>query len=333
MRHEQDEQREDDPKSPRKKRSALDDSIVLVIIALPALLFFLQSDLVSLGLWVFGGLIAITGFRTGFLEQFSLILSIAVVSDIGESVAKSIEDPIHQWIGLTGLANRILGCLLVAVTVTLVFAVVSRYMARKFLKKGNRERWNHWLGFISGGLIGLMILAYSVGVFSVLAQHQRDNTPQSLFGASGNRSPNWRAGGWIKDNGELIEQSTIGSAFVGPQPLLTVKDWSVVKDCRTMAAFLTKPSAIKSLKKFPAYQDIVQNKSVKTWLMEIKEDEELKEVFRSDRLVSMEQVILLLNHPAIMGLLDEPVFREKVVELFQQLDASKIDAPGPKAMF
>lgn len=333
MRHEQDEQREDDPKRPKKKRSALDDSIVFGIVALPALLFFLQSDFVSLGLWVFGGVIAITGFRTGFLEQLSLILSIAVLLDIGEPVAKSIEDPINQWIGLTGLANRILGCLLVAVAVTLVITLVSRYMARKFLKEGNRERWNHWLGFISGGLIGLMILAYGVGIFSALAQHQRDNTPQSLFGASGNGSPNSRAGRWIKNNGELIEQSTIGSAFVGPQPLLTVKEWRVVKDCRTIAAFLTQPSAIKSLKKFPAYQEIGQDKSIQTWLTEIKEDEELKEVFRSDRLVSMEQVILLLNHPAIMGLLDEPVFREKVVELFQQLDASKIDAPGPRAMF
>ena len=189
----------------------------------------------------FGGVIAITGFRTGFLEQLSLILSIAVLLDIGEPVAKSIEDPINQWIGLTGLANRILGCLLVAVAVTLVITLVSRYMARKFLKEGNRERWNHWLGFISGGLIGLMILAYGVGIFSALAQHQRDNTPQSLFGASGNGSPNSRAGRWIKNNGELIEQSTIGSAFVWPQTLMTVKEWRVVKDCRTIAAFLTSP--------------------------------------------------------------------------------------------
>ena len=41
MRHEQDEQREDDPKRPKKKGLRLDDSIVFGIVALPALLFFL----------------------------------------------------------------------------------------------------------------------------------------------------------------------------------------------------------------------------------------------------------------------------------------------------
>ena len=122
-----------------------------------------------------------------------------------------------DWADEVGQSH--VGCLLVAVAVTFVITLVSVHGSQVSQKE--TENWNHWLGFISGGLIGLMILA-GVGIFSALAQHQRDNTPQSLFGASGNGSQ-IREGRWIKNNGELIEQSTIGSAFVGPQPLLTVR--------------------------------------------------------------------------------------------------------------
>lgn len=311
----------------------LDDLIVFAMLAAPSAFFFLQDDVISLALWIFAALTALTGYRIGLLTHLALIVAFLVLADIGEPIARMIQEPITQATGLTGLANRMIGCTLAVIAVVTVMVLVSRWIARGYLKQGNRFRWNHWLGFAAGSVEGFLILGLLIGMFSTIATYQRENAVQSWAGEGTRADVKARFFAWVEKTGTRIEASRVGNAFVGPRPLVTVKNWGLVRQAGSSFEFLSKPSSIQSLQKFPAYQALTNDDAVNAWLTSLKDDKSVKEMFRSSLPLTGEQIGILLNHPSIMGLLDEPVFREKVRDLFDELDASKIDPPGPKAMF
>ena len=317
----------------KKKRSPLDDFIVMSCISAPSVMFFLQSDMTSLVLWILGATAILFGYRIGLLTHLVLLLSCLLLIGLGESLAIQIKQPIAQVTGLTGLANRFLGCLLVAVVLITSMTWLSSLLAGRFLSLGNRLRWNHWLGFGVGCIEGFLLVALLVGLVTAIAKHQRENTPQSWLSGLRGEDPKSKLLVWIDETGGQIEASKVGEAFVGTRPLITVQDWSVVKKAVTLCEFISRPSAIRSLKKFPAYKKLVSDQSVQQWLTRLKEDPSIKQMFSNNVPLSGTEISLLLNHPDIMGLLDEPTLRENVIELLDQLDASKIDPPGPRPMF
>jgi hypothetical protein len=314
-------------------RTMLDDLIVFAILGAPSVFFFLRDDMTSLTLWLFAGVMALVGYRIGLLMHLAVILSLLVLADVGESIAKMIQEPITQVTGLTGLANRMVGCALAVIVVVTSITLISRWLSRGFLQQGNRHRWNHWLGWLAGSIEGFLILALLIGVFSTIAQYQRENQVQSWVGevTGGGRKAKFLK--WVEGKGTQFEESRVGKVFVGPRPLVTVREWGIVKKTGTVFEFFAKPSSIKSLQKFPAYQELTSDGAVNAWLKTLKDDKPVKEMFRSNLPLTGKQIGILLNHPSIMGLLDETVFRQKVSDLFDELDASKIDPPGPKTMF
>ena len=323
---------EESPKG-SKKRPMLDDFIVLSCISAPSVMFFLQSDMTSLVLWLLAAAAMLIGYRIGLLAHLALLSSFFLLISFGESLAIQIKQPISQVTGLTGLANRSLGCILVAVVVITSTTLLCHLFARGFLSSGNRARWNHWLGFGVGCLEGLLLVALLVGLVTAIAKHQRDNTPQSWLSGLRGEDPKSKVLVWIEKTGEQFEASRVGGAFVGARPLISVRDWGIVKKAITVCEFISRPSAIRSLKKFPAYQNLVSDQSVQQWLTRLKEDRAVKNMFSTNVPLSGKDIRLLLNHPSIMGLLDEPALRANVIDLLDQLDASKIDPLGPKPMF
>lgn len=317
----------------KQTRAMLDDLIVFAMIGVPAGYFFLQSETMSLALWLVAGVTALIGYRLGFLIHVVLLVSGLLLFYVGESTAKLFQAFIMEQTGLTGLANRLAGCSIIAIVVPVFFLLVSNRVAQDYLDRGNRHRWNHWLGFSLGSFEGFLVLALVVGGVSTISQYQRDNTAISWFDGIRGKEPEIRALRWIQNTGIRIEESQVGKALVGPRPIVDASQWVVVKRIRTSFEFLSNPSAIKSLKKFPAYQVLVADDDVQSWLTNLKADKAIKEMFSSNSPLRGKQVVFLLNHPSIMGLIDEPVFRKQVMELIDQLDASKIDPPGPKAMF
>ncbi len=317
----------------KQTRAMLDDLIVFAMIGVPAGYFFLQSETMSLALWLVAGVTALIGYRLGFLIHVVLMVSGLLLFYFGESTAKLFQAFIMEQTGLTGLANRLAGCFIIAIVVPVFFLLVSNRVAQDYLDRGNRHRWNHWLGFSLGSFEGFLVLALVVGGVSTISQYQRDNTAISWFDGIRGKEPEVRALRWIQDTGIRIEESQVGKALVGPRPIVDARQWVVVKRIRTSFEFLSNPSAIKSLKKFPAYQVLVADDAVQSWLTNLKADKAIKEMFSSNSPLRGKQVDFLLNHPSIMGLIDEPVFRKQVMELVDQLDASKIDPPGPRAMF
>lgn len=318
---------------PEPTRPMLDDFIVFAVLAAPSAYFFLQDDLISLGMWLLAAVITLIGYRIGLVMHLALIVSLFVLADLGEPTARLIQEPITQGTGLTGLANRIIGFIIAVMFVLTLVLLASRWVTRGFLSKGNRHRWNHWLGFTVGSIEGFVVLALIIGVFSTLATYQRENAVQSWANSETEMNGKTKFLAWVKKTGTDFEESQLGDAFVGPRPLVDVKNWGPVRQVGNSFEFVSKPSSIKSLEKFPAYQRLVSDDSVNDWLKSLRNDKTVKEMFRSSLPLTAKQVWLLLNHPSIMGLLDEPVFRSNVLDLLDELDASKIDPPAPKTMF
>ncbi|MDB4679332.1 CvpA family protein [Rhodopirellula sp.] len=316
-----------------KKRSLLDDLVAFAIVAAPAAFFFVQSDPVSTALWLIAGSIAWMGYQMGFLFHAAMLLEVVALYFIAPSIAETYEQQVTNWTGATGLANRMIATGVIALVLGVGIAFGLQIILNSYLNHGNRRRWNHWFGFLIGGVEGFMVLALLVGLFVTVSQHRKENLAESWFGGGEEQEAERRTLRWIEQTGERFEGSRLGAVLVGPRPLVEVQDWSAIQRTRTLLKFLTRPSGIKTLKQHPAYKDLSSSVEIQTLLKELKDDKAVREMFSSNSPLTAKQVLLLMNHPAILALLEDELFREKVTELIDDLADRDLAPPGPKAMF
>ena len=227
---------------------------------------FSQLDMV---MGAFVVIFCILGFIRGALRQFFSILAFITASIVSAVVPCFIKMPVGEG------GSPVWGCIILAVIIWipayLILNSIGSFIINRMLKGEVRLGDRFW-GFCFGGIKGLLIIM--IIVFLV------DSFPVNLKQV------------FPSVNTALSESKVV--SFVQPyNPFLKLH---IMQNLRLLISSVNDPDYMELLVDDPAFQNLIQQKSIKMLL----NDAELKEI------LNKQQYLKFITHPKVQGLIKDP---------------------------
>ena len=113
-------------------------------------------------------------------------------------------------------------------------------------------------------------------------------------------------------------------------PFEHVPQLSHVGEWQRSMEVLMDPSKVNMLFQQPAIKQLKSREDVNNTLAKLNQDPEIQKLLNSPKPASKELAVRLLNHPAVLELLDEPEFRAAAMSAFRDTVMPAAVAPAPR---
>ena len=273
-----------------------------------------QSDWIRAGATLAVGFAGFGGFRTGAIKAFALLASAAATFYLAPYLGMQIESTFSNWVGTTGVANRVYSILATGLVTFLLTSIVTIKLGNRILKgRSKLTLLNHWLGFalgaIEGGIVVVILLGGMVTIQQVNAERLSERIP-----------PTGRAkllADILDKTSEQTKVSRLWPLVNRFNPFEHVPQLSHVGEWQRSMEVLMDPSKVNALFQQPAIKQLKSREDVNNTLAELNQDPEIQKLLNSPKPASKELAVRLLNHPAVLELLDEPEFRAAAISAFR----------------
>ncbi len=274
-----------------------------------------QSDWICAGATLAIGFAAFGGFRTGAVKALGILAAGAATFYLAPLLGMQLESTFSDWVGTSGIANRIYSIIATGVLVFLLTAIMTIKLGNSLLKdRPKLFLLNHWLGFLIGGfegvLVVLLLLGGMVSIQKVNAERLRERIP-----------PTGRAKlltDILDKTSENTKASQLGPTVDQFNPFERVPQLSKVGEWQRGMEVLMDPSKVNALFQQPAIKQLRTRDDVNQAFVKLNEDPEIQKLLNSNKPASKELAVLLLNHPAVLELVDQPEFREAALSAFRE---------------
>ncbi len=282
---------------------------LLIAIAFfgPAIYFGIQREYVLAGLVGASGFCAFSGFRMGAAAIVTSIVAIAVAVAYAPAIGYQQEWRFTEWFGTTGLLNRFVSIGAIGLGITLVTTlVVLMITGRTFRRHPSLDRLNRWLGFLIGGVEGVVATAFLLGGVLILEPIEHDRIHQQ--GPNGARST--RVSDLVLVTAEHIHNSKVGPYLEQYNPFIQFPELNKIEQVQKSVQVLSDPQKIERLMRHPEVRQLQNRPEVRTAVRKVMDDPEIRTVLHSGTPMNRSIAVMLLNHPAILELVDQPGFLE-----------------------
>ena len=301
-------QQEDDQKTPAPKMSKPTFFVWLAIFAAGVYYFYNKLDYVGVASVATVGFSCFCGFRMGASRIAASLLGIAAAIAVAPKLGMSQEHHFTQWFGTSGLANRFLSIGVVGLMVSMIVTVIVILITGRTMK--NRPRLslsNCWLGFLIGGAEGVIGIALLLGGILIIEPFEKQRAEQ--------RAATDLQGQTIGKTIEAIATKTRASQL-GPlvdkyNPFTRIPQLNQIEKIQTTVQVLSDPKQITGLLHHPSINELKQRPEMKQAVDQLMSDPEIKKILQSGKALDRENAMTLLNHPAVLQLVDQPGFVEE----------------------
>jgi hypothetical protein len=267
-----------------------------------------------LGVMLLSGL---SGYRLGALKVVGLLGAVATAIAFAPRYGMQIEPQVAQWLGTSGLTNRVAGIGFVALAITLAAYVVVAVLSRRLLTDQPRlAAWNRWIGFGLGGVQGglvVFILLSGLLIVEPLATIRADELEtHDPFGLAVSRQ--------VSRIGERTRASKLRPAIAACNPFDHVPQLSRVQQS---VRVVSDPERLDQLARHPVLEEMKQSPTLRGAIDTLLADSEIREVLESGKRVDMQAAISLMNNPAILQVLDDPDFLKEMSKIVCELDPDR----------
>jgi len=279
-------------------------------------MFGLFAYFVSQQDWVCGIVVLATGFagfggfRAGAVKIVALLAAAAAALYFAPALGLRFETTFSNWVGTSGLTNRFLTIGAMGLLIFLIASLVLTALGRRQLD--GRKRLlaaNHWPGFGIGAVEGLLVMLILFGGMITIQRVNAERITQRI-------PPTGRA----KFMAEILDitQDQIHASRLGPvierlNPFENIEQLSKVDEVQRGLEVLMNPAQVHALLQQPAIRGLGNRADVKEALAQLKEDPEIKHLLNSDKPANKKLALRLLDHPAVLQLLDQPDFRSEAM--------------------
>jgi hypothetical protein len=234
---------------------------------------------------------------------------------LAPSIGRAHEFRFEEWFGTTGLTNRILTIstigILISLAVTTVWFIVTRLI---LLSRPRVDTMNRWVGFAIGGLEGAVAVMLFLGGMLILEPIERDRAEKrAAIDAEGPAVSDWILG--ISDG---IYRSKLGPTIIANNPFKKIPQLNKVAEVQQSVQVLSDPEKIDELIHHPSIRKLQQRPEMRRAVDRLNGDPSIQEVLRSGRPMDRAAVMTLMNHPAVLELIDQPDFLEEAYKVIQQ---------------
>ncbi len=273
-----------------------------------------QSDWMSAAATLTVGFAAFAGFRTGAIKALTLFASATATFYLAPYLGMQLENSLSTVVGTTGVANRFYAILATGLVIFLITAIVAIKIGNRFLdRRPKTTLLNHWLGFVLGAIEGSIVVVILLGGMLTI---QKVNA-ERISERTGPRSRAKLLAEILDKTSEQTKTSRLGPVVERFNPFENVPQLSNVAEWQRSMEVLMDPSKVNALIQQPAIKQLKSREDVTQMLTELNRDPDIQKLLNSDKPASKELAIYLLNHPAVLELLDQPDFRAAALSAFR----------------
>ncbi len=280
----------------------------------PATYFGFQGDVIAAAMCSIAGMSGFAGYRAGAFSIFAWTMALISAFVLAPSIGMENAHRFTQWFGLTGLANRFLSIGVVGLLIGgFIMASLEYVMGRVVRRRQSLDRWNRRLGFTLGVAQGVFGLACFIGGMLMMepielkrVDRRTTDDPSSRF-----------ASNVILSTADSTRQSVLGPYLVRYNPVAMIPAINRVEEFNRTAEVLSDPLKMGMLLNAPEIQLLRQRPQIQSLVDQLQTDPTVREMVESGHSMTPSAAMKLLNHPAIMQLVDQPGFLEEASKAIQ----------------
>ncbi len=277
----------------------------------PSLYFGWEGDYVLAVVCSVSGFTAFSGLRLGAVAILGSLGAIAVAIEYSPSIAYSQELRFTQCFGTTGLLNRFLCIGIVGLAITLGITGVVAFIAGKaFRNRPNLDKLNRWCGFGIGFVEGLAACLFFLGGMLVIDPIEKEHAESRSTGDTRGQF----VSKVISATAEYTRASRLGPTIDQYNPFVRFPRLNKVEEVQESVRVLSDPKKIDGLLNHPSIQQLQRRPEVRAVVKKLNDDPEIQGVLQSGRQLDRSMAMTLLNHPAVLELLDQPGFIEEATK-------------------
>ncbi|WP_158222614.1 CvpA family protein [Rhodopirellula sp. MGV] len=276
-------------------------AIVLATMVASAVLFR-QGDpiaAISLVLISFSSMVA---FKMGVIGIASSLIGLTAAFYFAPAAAPTLEPYATRYFETTGLANRFLSIAVAGVLISMIVSLlVTALLGGTIAHRQRLAKANHYGGFVLGAIEGTLLVWLALGGLISMQLWQRD----------ANKSENAVAQ-WVDHWAAQTRQSAIGPFVRDYNPFERIEPLAETQKLPAAVRQLSSPGAVDRLLADPEIRSLRNDPEVSRAIEELRGEPQLAGVFRGGQPLGQEELLFLMNSPAVMKLADDPEFRQGV---------------------
>ncbi len=286
----------------------------LTLFSGPAIYFATQGDYVLSAIVAAAGLSSFSGFRIGAAAMITSVAAIAVAVSYAPSIGYQHEWRFTQWFGTTGLMNRILCIGVVGLLITLGTSMLVMVVTGKlFLGRPNLNLKNKWLGFMIGGVEGVVATVVLLGGVLILEPMEQARIDKNIAQTERGKT----ISEFVLKIAGFTHASEIGPTIEQYNPFVRFPKLNKIEQVQKTVQTLSDPQKIERLMRHPEVQQLQSRPEVRTAVEKVMKDPEIRSALHSGTPMNRSIAITLLNHPAILELIDQPGFIDVATKAIQ----------------
>ncbi len=288
--------------------------LFVVLIVGPALYFGSQGDYVVAAILAAAGISALAGFRIGAAGILTSVAAIAAAISYAPTIGYQQEWRFTEWFGTTGLLNRFISVGAIGLTITVATSCLAALIAgRLFRNLPSLERANRWLGFWIGAVEGVAAAVLLLGGALILEPIEQERSTlgasQSVAGQQISRS--------VVSIAQHAHSSRIGPYLERYNPFVCFPRLNKIEQVQKSVQILSNPEKIERLLRHPEVQQLQSRPEVRTAVRKVMEDPQIRTALHCGAGMNRSTAMMMLNHPAILELVDQPGFMSVVSKAIQ----------------
>ena len=296
--------------------------LVFALIFGPAIVLNSQGDPIAATTLIVIGVAALTGFRLGAAAIFLFLATGTVALWIAPAIGIALENRFAGWLETTGLTNRLISIFAVAMGILAVGGVASKLTGHRLATAKKLDAINRWLGFTLGAAEGAAAMVLLLGGILMVEPRVKQRAP--LLDPDDSRRQ-W-ASHFIMQTSAKTRQSLIGPLIVNHNPFRTIPPLNQFVKLQDTVEALQDPNQIQSMLDHPSMQQLQNSFEVQQAVKELRADPKVAEILNSQQ-VTGTMALTLLNHPAILKLVDQPGFLETAQATIEGIQSPPVITP------
>lgn len=283
----------------------------------PAIYFGINGDSVAAFVIAVTAFSAFFGYRAGAVSIGGFLIAFAAAVTSAPRLGLAYEDRFADWFGTSGLANRALAIGSIGVVVSLVVSTFVIYLGNRILRRRSRlSALNRWAGFLIGAAEGIVVCFFFLGGMLIMEPTERRKAPR--------RDPNDRRGQLISklvvETAARTRSSKLGPIITQYNPFTLFPSLNRMDDIQNSVEVLSDPNRVSDFLEHPSIQELKATPEVREAVDQLTQDPGVQQFLDQERPMDMEVAKTLLNHPALLELIDHPGFLEQAAEAIQRTE-------------
>ena len=236
---------------------------------------------------------------------------------VAPKLAPLIESRFTDQFGTTGLGNRILCIVLIGLGIWILLASAINVLSTLLIKTWPQlEQVNRWLGFVVGALQGfaavVLFLCGMLVIEPTEVQHAPQRDPQDTVGQLVSNT--------VLTVAKHSRESKLGPLLAKYNPFERIPQLNKLKEAQQTIEVLKRPDVIDKLIRHPNVHELRTHPEFRRAIEQIEADPTFPTTIQDGQTIDRASLWVLLQHPAVLQLIDHPDFMDKASKVIREID-------------